>query len=1019
MSRSLPLATSLVAAFGLACITAGSLSCSSLAVAGEGSVEPELPTRRGKDKLDVDYARDIHANTTDPTYLSEWVDHLPVSRRVSSPKQALGYSIGTPGELTQPETINAYFRTLADESPRVQVFSMGRSHGGREMIVAAIGSKKNLAKLDEIKAANRELADPRVTDEARARALAKDTPPIYWMTAGLHSPETGPPEMVMELAYRLAVSEQDHIKEIRDNVVVLITPVLEMDGRARMVDWYYRHLTGVTERRDSPPHMAPYWGDYTAHDNNRDGLQQSQPLTRNYTDTFHEFLPVLTLDLHESVPLLYVSTGTGPYNETIDPITVTEWQWIASYEVSTATKLGLQGVWTWGFYTGWYPGYILWVSNNHNATGRFYETFGNSSPKTFERELDDYSYAGARINSRQWYRAWPPDQTLTWSLRNNTNYMQTAVLSSLQLAARHGEELLFNFWQKGSNSLEAGKTERPHAFVIPAHADAASEAGATRRLLELLLLHRIELHQVQGLGEAGQTFRAAKGGEPVTVHDGDYLVRMDQPYRNYAKTLLQAQPFPASAKTTPYDDVAWSLDLMLDVEVLAIDDPAVLALDGAGEGSQLSPVADLDAVDDHLGAQTATPSGPGTRWLIEHRGQASLATLRWALPKAAKVRALSEAWQGHPAGSLIVEGLAGEELARHTAPLLLDALALEGEAPGEAATVEVNRPRVALFHTWRYTQDSGWARYTLEQLGVEFTLIDKDDLRAGGLADRFDLILVPSQGGMRFADIVHGVDTKWGPLAYTTTPEFPSHGVVDSSPDITGGMGFAGLGELEAFVRSGGTLVCLGSAGVLAADGGLAPGVRSLDPGGTPGSHLTTKRLRPDHPLAWGYEAVDWVFRGNLPVYAVRDWDWGRTVVQFGTKTHVDAQREADRKADIPAEPEALAELEGDAPAQPEAAEPTEPPSPSTGSAKAPLARSGIVTKPKAIERRAALLDVPVGDGRVLLFAWNPLHRHQNEHDFAYVTNALLFFDDMPDRAPSRDQMRTWEVPPDAGDSRD
>ncbi len=266
---------------------------------------------------------------------------------------------------------------------------MGESHSGREMLIAAIADREILSRIAEIKQANRSLADPRATSRIEAARIADATPVTYWITAGLHSPETGPPEMVMELAYRLAVSEQEHIREIRRNVLTLISPVLEMDGRARMVDWYNRFLTGVTDRKDSPPSMAPYWGDYTAHDNNRDGLQVSQPLTRNYTETYHEFLPTVSLDLHESVPLLYASMGTGPYNDTIDPITITEWQWLSSYDVSQATKLGLRGVWTWGFYTGWYPGYLLWVANNHNAVGRFYETFGNSNPGTFTRDLKD------------------------------------------------------------------------------------------------------------------------------------------------------------------------------------------------------------------------------------------------------------------------------------------------------------------------------------------------------------------------------------------------------------------------------------------------------------------------------------------------------------------------------------------------------------------------------------------------------------------------------------------------------
>ena len=399
-------------------------ACSALAQEG-------VETRRGPDALDVESARLIAEYTTDPQFLTEWVDHIPESATVPSPRDYLGYVIGTPGELTHPNEILGYYRQLEKTSKRVQIFSLGRSHGGREMILAAIASPEILARIPEIHEANQRLADPRTTTPEEARAIAASIPASYYITAGLHSPELGPPEMVMELAYRLAVSEQEHVKEIRDNVLTLITPVLEMDGRARTVEWHERYLKDVTDLDDTPPRSPPYWGDYTFHDNNRDGLQVSQPLTRNFTEAFHRFLPTVSLDLHESVPLLYVSTGTGPYNETIDPITITEWQWMAAFDVSRATTLGLPGVWSWGFYTGWYPGYLLWVTNNHNAVGRFYETFGNGHAGTFERDLKSSKYADQRVNSRQWYRAWPPEKKLLWSMRNNTNYMQTGVLASL------------------------------------------------------------------------------------------------------------------------------------------------------------------------------------------------------------------------------------------------------------------------------------------------------------------------------------------------------------------------------------------------------------------------------------------------------------------------------------------------------------------------------------------------------------------------------------------------------------
>jgi len=957
----------------------------SAAVSWLASGDPVLAAegqRRGRDRLDVDYGADIAASTTEPAFSTEWVDHLPVSRALTSPKAFLGYAIGSPGKLTKPERIHEYFAELGRRSSRVDVVSIGHTDEGREIIVALIGSRKNLRRIEEIKRRNHELANPRITDDARAREIAQSTPAIYWITAGLHASETAAPEMVMELAYRLAVSNQPHIREIRDRVVVMITPVVDPDGRARVVDWFQRHLTDVKDIEDAPPLSPPFWGRYAFHDSNRDGLQQTQRSTRAYTEAFHEYLPVVTLDLHESVPLLYVSTGTGPYNETIDPLTVTQWQWLAGYEVATATRLGLRGVWTWGYYDGWYPGYMLWVANNHNATGRFYETYGNSHPGTFERNLDHATYAGTRVNAREWYRAWPPGKALRWSFRNGINYTQTVVLASLQLAARHGDDLLLDFWRKGRRAVAAGRGQRPHAFLIPREQD---DPAAWHRLLELLVMHRIEF----GAIERDVSLRGVD--HSVDARAGDIVVRLDQPYQAFAKTLLAARPFPKTAKQTPHDDVAWSLDLMLGVDVVPIDDPTVLDL--AIEPMTRPP-------------ELVFPVEDGSRWIIDHHGQSELASLRWALPHA-EVKALAEPWQGHPTGSLVIGGVARGALAD-----VLDRLHLRSQAvslDADASLIDVDAPKVAVLHTWIHTQDSGWLRYTFEHLGIPFTLIDKDTLRDGSLRQRFDVIVVPSQGKLSLRDMVHELDPRFGPLAYTKTAEFPSHGEILASEDITGGMGFEGLANLEAFVQSGGLLLGLGSGGVIAAEGGITRNVDAPRPGGTPGSHVTTKILRTEHPLVWGYDPIDWVFRGNLPVYRVDDRDWGRTVMQFGAKTWRDVEREADDKAEIAGEPKALAELQPVAKPKPE-----NPGGPSSDrlprKGKPPFVRSGIVERPEAIDHLPALLDVPVGQGRVVLYSWNPMHRHQNEHDFAFVTNALLFWNDFPP-VPTEAQMREREEP--------
>lgn len=356
-----------------------------------------------------------------------------------------------------------------------------------------------------------------------------------------------------------------------------------------------------------------------------------------------------------------------------------------------------------------------------------------------------------------------------------------------------------------------------------------------------------------------------------------------------------------------------------------------------------------------------------------------------------RVSALSEQWNEDPAGSLIVSGVERNQIVQLARELQLDFEALDG-APENL--IAVRPPRVGLYHTWRYTQDSGWARYTFEQLGIPFTLIDKDDLRAGDLEQRFDVIVVPNTGRLDLAGIVHGIDPRWEPMPYTQTDEFPSHGVVDSSPDITGGMGFQGLAELQAFVQAGGLLTCLGNAGTLAVDSGIVRDVGSQPAGGTPGSHITVKLLRPEHPVAWGYDKVDHVFHGNHRRFDTPERLMGRVVAQYGTKTMAAAEREADKKPGVPAQAPAAAEEDDE--------------SPGDKQSEAPSCLSGVVPDAAALERMPALLDIPVGRGHVLLFSWNPLHRYQNHHDFGWVVNALLFHDQLPG-TPSESEMRARE----------
>ena len=274
-----------------------------------------------------------------------------------TPLKFFGYIAGADGHLTYSQDVNRYMRALEAASPRVKVFSIGKSEEGREMIAVAVASDETIAHLDRYRDVTKRLADPRkLTDDEASRLIATGKP-IYYMTGSIHSPETGSPEMLMELAYRLAVEDSPLIRKIRDNVIVLITPVVEVDGRDRQVD--LARWRDANPNRPVPPLV--YWGHYVAHDNNRDNLGLALALSRNVLHTFFEFHPQVIHDLHESVPFMYISTGTGPYNPSLDPLVVDEWQRMAWHEVQELTKRGLPGVWTYGFYDGWAPNYMMWV----------------------------------------------------------------------------------------------------------------------------------------------------------------------------------------------------------------------------------------------------------------------------------------------------------------------------------------------------------------------------------------------------------------------------------------------------------------------------------------------------------------------------------------------------------------------------------------------------------------------------------------------------------------------------------
>jgi len=878
---------------------------------------------------DEDFARAVKEWTTRPEFISPLVDHLPKVSGIPSPKDVLGHHIGAPGKLTYyAEAVN-YYRALAAKTPRVKVIPIGTTDEGREYVVVAVSSEDSIKNLNQYRAYLAQLADPRNLTDVQAREVIAKARPIYHLMGGLHSAETGPPEMLMELAYRLATEDSPTIKQIRDNVIVTITPVAEPDGRDRYVDWYYRYKIDEKSEEESFG-GPPYWGKYIFHDNNRD-INYSQVTMTALLDWYLQWHPPIMHELHESVPFMYTFSGQAPQNPTLDPILYGELPWFSNFEMAQMIKYGMPGVWTHAFVDMWSPGYLGFMASNHNGMLRMYETFGNGGANTMKRKVDaGEATGGGRLSpsSREWYRPLPPYKEVVWSMRNNTNYMETGVLSALQLTSSFPKVVLENFYQKSRNSIESGKKEAPYGFIIP-----AGQRDMTR------VAFIINTLRTQGIevGRATAEVKLKEGTFPA----GSFIIKRDQPYGRLAKILLEKQDFPDPNLRT-YDDTGWTMGLMAHAEVKEISDRAILDV-------TVAPITKLEITGTVSGGQAAAA------YAIAHYGSNHLITLRYRL-KDLKVQAVEQPFKEgsleFPAGSFIVPvNQGGQDLDRRVRAAV-EQLGLTAATLPNLPSVpkhDLDLPRLAVYSTWGNTQEVGWVRHALDKFEVPFDLIFKERVKKGDLRAAYDVIIVPNQSGSG-KRLVYDIEPKSRPLAYTKTDRFKNLGLYGESADITGGMGLAGVAEFEKFVEAGGLLITLGTASFFPPEFGLT---RRIDAGRTspqfyaPGPIIEAEILRPEHPIFYGYPQKTVPVRyANGPLLLVPEKDREQQMLM--------------RFA---------------------------------GTDKAVL--SGLMKGAGELRNRPAIVDVPTGQGRVLLFATNPCYRWQNHGEFNLLFNAVLNFNDL------------------------
>jgi hypothetical protein len=915
----------------------------------------------GQQKLDEGYTAKIRSATTAPEFLTDLVDHLPASARVPTPEKFLGYISGAENQLTYAKDVHRYFREVAKATPRVRVETLGTTEEGREMIVAFVSDETNLKRLDRLKEITAKLADPRRTPEAEARRLMREGVPLYWLTAAIHAPETGAPEMLMELVYRLAVEESERITEIRKNVVVMITPVVEVDGREKQVDlyrWHRAHLGEIT------PSLA-YWGKYVGHDNNRDGMAISLKLSQNVTRGYLANHPQVLHDLHESVPFLYISTGMGPYNAWFDPIETHEWQQMAWNEVNEMTKRGVPGVWTWGYYDGWGANYLMEAAHGHNSIGRFYETYGNGGADTSERVVPK------SVASRAWYRENPPYERVKWSHRNNVNLQQSAVILALSYTARNKQTFLENFYLKSRRAVAKATTEGPAAYVL----DPRQRPHETASLVELLQRHGVEVQRLANETEVAGVKHPA----------GAFVVRMDQPYSRMADMLLDRQYYSPS-DPMPFDDAGWTLPAARNLKWTRVTDVAILKAAMAPAEGRLVPAGGV--------------VGSGRWYAVNHNGDRVLARFRFEL-KDVRMKAAEEGFEAagrkFAAGSFLIAADGAVARVKQVAETLgLEVVGLAAEP--KVATHELAAPRIALVHGWMDTQNEGWARLALENAGVPYTYIsDRVVKETAKLRDRFDVILFGPTG----ADprrIVNGIPERGNAIPWKATELTPNFATApDQTEDMRGGLGLEGLVNIRRFVEAGGLFITIGGNAALPIDYGLVEGVsvqatRELK---TRGSLLDAEVSDAKSPVTYGYDKHLPVYFNAAPVFNVnlsrgpRD-EGGERVTGRGGVDDPDVIQGRPLPAPVDAKAERRDPLSAERMRMFETPAAERPRAVLRFGVEKDLLVSGLLAGGKELAGKPAIVDIPRGQGHYLLFAINPMWREQTQGSLMLLMNAAM-----------------------------
>jgi hypothetical protein len=845
---------------------------------------------------------------------------------VITPEQFLGFRVGADNKLARWDKIVEYMKLVAAGSPRVQVRELGKTTQSNPFIAVEISSAETMGNLDHFKQLERKLYFQGGAPTAAERdEIFRTGKAVVAVTCNIHSTEIGSSQMVLELVHRLATEDSPLVRKILDNVILVLVPSLNPDGEIMVVDWFNKNL-GTEFEASSMPYLYQL---YTGHDNNRDMYmftQKESQLTASLL--WHDWFPSVWLDEHQqgnSGARIFVMPATDPINPNVHPL-IYRWNGILGQSQAAALEAaGKDGIIYNSTYTNFWQGAMAWSGWWHNEVGLLTEVASAriAAPVEQRRAVPGAPQAPAPDTSGDDRRQGdtlgpiPPPRDITprteyprpwmggrWTLRDIVDYELIATMGLLETAADEREVLLRQIYEVNRETVEGASKTEPAAIIIPV--SSQFEPRAAIRLADRLQVGGVEVWR------AGAAFDADGQRYPA----GTLVVPMTQVFARYAVDLLEKQTYPEVRRTPsappepPYDVSAWSLGMLMGADV-------VFAKAAVPATANLTKLADTP----RLAGEVA---GSGTRFLFDYKGADSALAINRLLRNGAKVAfersGATETVAVTGAPRKLLETLAADLGVRFTA-----AEARKETSP-KPTTIAIKAPRVALYQSWTAAMDEGWTRFVLEQWEFAPKTVHNADIRAGGLHQQYDVIVIADQ---QPRDILEGNTAK------STRPEY------------RGGIGEEGLQALKAFVADGGTLVMMGNSTDLAIQK-WPISVRNLKRGLSRDQHFapgTVVHVQVDtaSPIGFGEPVDTYGFYNNSPFFDVTDGFASQRVNVIARYPNTE------------------------------------------------IVASGWMKGEDLMAGRAAVVQIDMNPGHLVLFGLRPQHRAQTQATFPLLFNALYF----------------------------